>query len=607
MNLLSTFNGRDAGWNIALITSTVAALLLNFAGLVMGISLLYSPLLYIPVVIGAYRYPRQGPVMAAGIGGAYFLMVLVLAGGNSQVLLDALVRVCVVILVGWIIAMLSFRLREKEELYRGLFDHSEAGSILIREDEGRRTVEDINWNAAVLLGRDVAGMKGALLTTFIREDDEQELFSRLSSEGRIYAEEIRFSTLGRGSRHVLISIAALPGNRAIITCVDITRRVNAEAALQTANQKLNLLSRISSDHLHRTVDEIIETVDLAMETCEYPKMVTTLRTVSEKAWNLARQMFIAETYQDLGASPPEWIRVQDAFLDAARSCAGKDVSLRLWTERLEIYADPLLRNVLAHLVENSIRHGATVRTFRTSYHQLEKDLELIIEDDGSGIPEDRKESIFKYDSGRHAGLGLFICRQILEVTRLNISENGRQGKGARFIIRIPEGNWRIEGTREDAPPIIPSSRHGPVPERDKEVRELLSAEFPVANSLWVDYHETKGDPQTDRIFAAFIGGNAVSLARCRRHPDGLEVDAVFTPVSQRGHGYANLTVQGLIEACGDDPLYMHSVLSLTDFYGRYGFMQIAEGELPPTIKERFSWANGELQGANVSPMRRDPR
>ena len=105
---------------------------------------------------------------------------------------------------------------------------------------------------------------------------------------------------------------------------------------------------------------------------------------------------------------------------------------------------------------------------------------------------------------------------------------------------------------------------------------------------------------------AFAGDDAVSLARCRKHPDGLEVDGIFTPERHRGHGYANAAVWGLIEACGHDPLYMHSVLNLTGFYGHYGFVPIGEEELPTTIRERFAWAQGEMEGANVAPMMRNP-
>lgn len=140
-----------------------------------------------------------------------------------------------------------------------------------------------------------------------------------------------------------------------------------------------------------------------------------------------------------------------------------------------------------------------------------------------------------------------------------------------------------------------------------ETRELKQDEFPLANEIWLDYHETKGDPRTDRIFGVFVDSTLVSVARCRRHPDGYEVDAVFTPVAYRGHGYAKKVMSALVEACHHDVLYMHSVLDLVGFYRQYGFQEIAESELPPSIRARFAFAGGALDGANVRPMRRLPK
>jgi len=138
------------------------------------------------------------------------------------------------------------------------------------------------------------------------------------------------------------------------------------------------------------------------------------------------------------------------------------------------------------------------------------------------------------------------------------------------------------------------------------VRELRREEFSRAEQLWMDYHQTKGDPASDRIFGVFSGEDLVSVARCRRHPDGYEVDGVFTPPQHRGHGYARRAVAALVEACHNDTLYMHSVLSLVSFYQEFGFQLIDESELPPTIRARFAFALGEMEGSNVHPMKRVP-
>jgi nucleotide-binding universal stress UspA family protein/GNAT superfamily N-acetyltransferase len=136
------------------------------------------------------------------------------------------------------------------------------------------------------------------------------------------------------------------------------------------------------------------------------------------------------------------------------------------------------------------------------------------------------------------------------------------------------------------------------------VKELEAGEFPLAEQVWISYHQQKADPSRDRVFGVFIEGTLVAAARCRRHPDGLEVDAVFTPDQYRGRGYARMAVRELVDTCGNEPLYMHSTLDLVGFYGTFGFVEIGEQELPVSIRERFSFAHGDLKGANVSPMKR---
>jgi GNAT superfamily N-acetyltransferase len=136
------------------------------------------------------------------------------------------------------------------------------------------------------------------------------------------------------------------------------------------------------------------------------------------------------------------------------------------------------------------------------------------------------------------------------------------------------------------------------------VKELRKDEFFLAEDLWLGYHQQKADPSTDRVFGVFAEKTPVAAARCKRHPDGLEVDAVYVPEDFRGRGYARMAVKALVDNCGNEPLFMHATLDLIRFYASFGFSEIGEHELPPGIRERFGFANGNLEGANVRPMRR---
>src|SRR5262249_55282585 len=75
---------------------------------------------------------------------------------------------------------------------------------------------------------------------------------------------------------------------------------------------------------------------------------------------------------------------------------------------------------------------------------------VTVDDEGPGIPEDNLESIFRrfYSErptehfGQHSGLGLSICRQIMETYGGTITATNRHAAdgrvlGARFTVRVP--------------------------------------------------------------------------------------------------------------------------------------------------------------------------
>lgn len=170
-----------------------------------------------------------------------------------------------------------------------------------------------------------------------------------------------------------------------------------------------------------------------------------------------------------------------------------------------------------------------------------------------------------------------------------------------YITNIPIGSTAADVAKRAPVPVCVI-----VPALDFEiaVRELDAAEFPLVNEVWTHYRRQTADPATDRIFGLFVEGTLASVARCRRHPDGFEVDGVFTPPEFRGRGYAKKVVAALVSACGGEALYMHSTLDLVGFYGSFGFVTIPESGLPTTIKDRYAFAMGEMAGSNVQPMMR---
>jgi K+-sensing histidine kinase KdpD len=113
---------------------------------------------------------------------------------------------------------------------------------------------------------------------------------------------------------------------------------------------------------------------------------------------------------------------------------------------LWIFADPLVEKVFYNLVENTLRHAGEVSVIRISFHEDDTGLIISYEDDGIGIPGGAKEKIFRREYYRNTGLGLYLIREILAITRIQIRECGSSGNGVRFEMSIPPGNY---GFRRD--------------------------------------------------------------------------------------------------------------------------------------------------------------
>ena len=102
----------------------------------------------------------------------------------------------------------------------------------------------------------------------------------------------------------------------------------------------------------------------------------------------------------------------------------------------------MLEKVFYNLLDNAVRHGGGVTTVTVTFREEEGAGIIVVEDDGSGVPEGEKERIFERGVGKNTGFGLFLTREVLGLTGITIHETGREGNGARFELMVPPGVWR---------------------------------------------------------------------------------------------------------------------------------------------------------------------
>jgi two-component system, OmpR family, sensor histidine kinase KdpD len=147
------------------------------------------------------------------------------------------------------------------------------------------------------------------------------------------------------------------------------------------------------------------------------------------------------------AAHPEPVLLDDLITDAVRSLgssvpAGR-VGMRFHKGFPVVDADPVLvRQVLANLVENALRHGPEDTPVTVSATNRDGVVEVGVADKGPGVPWEDRSAIFEMfnrrDAAGRAGLGLAIAKAFVEAHGQRIwVEDGRAGGGARFVFTLP--------------------------------------------------------------------------------------------------------------------------------------------------------------------------
>ncbi len=135
---------------------------------------------------------------------------------------------------------------------------------------------------------------------------------------------------------------------------------------------------------------------------------------------------------------------------------GPPLQLSLPEEPIQVEIDRLFfLRILTNLVENALKHGKTLThvTIEVREDREHGLVEMIVGDDGVGIPEPARERIFqrfyRVDIGHSrqtggTGLGLSIVRHAMLAHGGNVRVESEQGEGTRFICVFPAVEDRAE-------------------------------------------------------------------------------------------------------------------------------------------------------------------
>ena len=151
-------------------------------------------------------------------------------------------------------------------------------------------------------------------------------------------------------------------------------------------------------------------------------------------------------YQPVEIDYIEFMRELGTTLSDRAHLAGRQFTLKLPHRLPRLMADPVgLREVIRNLVDNAFIHTAdSTGTVFVTVSSRGGQIETAISDNGEGIAAADQPRLFTkfYRAGetnqtRGTGLGLYICRRIVEAHGGTIEVVSAAGKGATFTFHLP--------------------------------------------------------------------------------------------------------------------------------------------------------------------------
>ncbi len=234
----------------------------------------------------------------------------------------------------------------------------------------------------------------------------------------------------------------------------------AEANLRESNRAKDKFFSIIARDLRNPFANVIESVNFIMENDKAitsPDTKTHLKQIADTARNgfLILENLLEWSQSQTGkiGYKPEKFSVNeliDKILIVFKSDAKKkDILLYKFIYReLSVYADKdMIKTVLRNLTSNAIKYTERGGEVTISAEEMDDYIEIAVVDTGIGIARDRIPKLFRIDethitagtsNEKGTGLGLLLCKELIEKNKGKIFVESTPGEGSKFKFTIPK-------------------------------------------------------------------------------------------------------------------------------------------------------------------------
>ena len=334
-------------------------------------------------------------------------------------------------------------LETSETRFRTQYQNNPQAIITWQHRDDDFVLIDINRAAEVLSeGRSHALLEKKLTELYATRPEIAQEVRRCYEDQTTISDDLVSENFLPG-RHISITTAFVPPDLVMVHIDDITEKKRAEDALLQANHALELLSSITRHDINNQLTSqlgnlaLLEQDEPALSSSEH------FQSIRHAAERISAMIQFTQAYEEIGVREPVWHDCGTIIETVKHQVPLGGVELQNGLPAgSEVRADPMIVRVCYTLVENAVRHGGPVTTIRVFLEASGDEHLVVFEDDGDGIPADEKERIFERGFGRNNGFGLFLAREVLAISGITIRETGIPGRGARFEMTVPKGQYR---------------------------------------------------------------------------------------------------------------------------------------------------------------------
>jgi PAS domain S-box-containing protein len=355
------------------------------------------------------------------------------------------------------------KIRESQQKFERLFMDNPEGAVHL---DSNFHILDVNPSFMRLFGYYLDEVKGKHINDVIvpsEKMDEAVAYDEKASRGETHHED----TVRKRKDGSLVPVAfsAAPiivENQTmgyIAVYKDISQLKKAEEELRQTleklakiNEKLRVVGGLTRHDARNKLCAITGNVYVVKKKLtNNNEVLGNLKEMEVAAQQMVRIFDFAKTYEMLGVEEVRYIEVEK-MINEAVSLFSDLANIKVINNcvGLTVLADSLLRQLFYNLVDNSLKYGEKIKTITARYEETDDDkLRLIYSDDGVGIAEEEKKSLFQEGYGRGTGYGLYLIKKMCEGYHWDIQETSKQGQGAEFTITIPrfgkkgERNYKI--------------------------------------------------------------------------------------------------------------------------------------------------------------------